>query len=565
MSKYYCNPLNISYKYQILEQNGSLRMFREAADPSLIFFKGQYFLFPSMSGGFWTSCDFVDWKFHEFINAMPVYDYAPDIQVIGDYVYFCASKNHGKCHFYRSKDPLIQPFEKIEGSFSFWDPALFYDDDGKLYLYWGCSNKEPIWGVQLDPETMRPTTRLKALISQAQDSFGHEYAWGKKPFIEGAWMTKYHDRYYLQYASPGTEYPVYNDGVYTSAHPLGPFRPAKNNPFSYKPGGFITGAGHGSTVKNHLKIRDDILEGWWHISTMHIGCHHPSERRLGLWKAGFDSDGELFCDQRYGDWPTDLSAPAFSDPPWMLLSRGKHVSVSSGTGAPYVTDENIRTWWRGDRPADGTEAARKDPEWIQVDLGKIQDIRAIQVNFADQLTNIPKPDFWPSQSRFSKRYIDMTTGYIRWILEVSKDGNDYHILTDKSNAQTDLPHDLMIYGEGLWARYIRLKILQVPYGAKPCISGLRIFGNGHGKLPEKVRGAQAQRLDDLTLAVWWEPSRDGHEILWGYSPEKLYHSWTVYDVASQEITALVKGEPVFVRVDTFNENGITHGDVIAVN
>ena len=91
------------------------------------------------------------------------------------------------------------------------------------------------------------------------------------------------------------------------------------------------------------------------------------------------------------------------------------------------------------------------------------------------------------------------------------------------------------------------------------------FGNGQGKLPEKVRGAQAQRLDDLTLAVWWEPSRDGHEILWGYSPEKLYHSWTVYDVASQEITALVKGEPVFVRVDTFNENGITHGDVIAVN
>ena len=96
--------------------------------------------------------------------------------------------------------------------------------------------------------------------------------------------------YYLQYAFPGTQYNVYGDGVYISASPLGPFKAAENNPYSYKPSGFITGAGHGSTV-------EDIREGFWHISSMRISRSHKFERRLGLWKAGFDEAGELYCDQ----------------------------------------------------------------------------------------------------------------------------------------------------------------------------------------------------------------------------------------------------------------------------
>ena len=76
---------------------------------------------------------------------------------------------------------------------------------------------------------------------------------------------------------------------------LGPFKPAGNNPYSYKPGGFITGAGHGSTL-------EDKEGRFWHTSTMRISKNHVFERRLGLWKAGIDADGELFCDQRYGDW-----------------------------------------------------------------------------------------------------------------------------------------------------------------------------------------------------------------------------------------------------------------------
>ena len=91
-------------------------------------------------------------------------------------------------------------------------------------------------------------------------------------------MTKHGGRYYLQYACPGTEFNVYADGVYVSESPLGPFAPAENNPFSMKPGGFMRGAGHGSTV-------EDKNGAWWHAATMQISMNHSFERRVGLWRA----------------------------------------------------------------------------------------------------------------------------------------------------------------------------------------------------------------------------------------------------------------------------------------
>ena len=104
-------------------------------------------------------------------------------------------------------------------------------------------------------------------------------------------MDKYHGKYYLQYACPGAEYNVYADGVYVSDSPLGPFVLAENNPYSYHPGGYMPGAGHGSTMWD----RNGNL---WHASTMRISVNHQFERRVGIWRAGFDEDGELFCNQR---------------------------------------------------------------------------------------------------------------------------------------------------------------------------------------------------------------------------------------------------------------------------
>ena len=44
--KNFCNPLNLNYRFQIKEPS-----YREAADPTVVWFKDRYYLFASMSGG----------------------------------------------------------------------------------------------------------------------------------------------------------------------------------------------------------------------------------------------------------------------------------------------------------------------------------------------------------------------------------------------------------------------------------------------------------------------------------------------------------------------------------
>ena len=118
----------------------------------------------------------------------------------------------------------------------------------------------------------------------------------KKGFIEGSWLTKHNGTYYMQYAAPGTEWDTYGDGVYTAKSPLGPYSYAANNPISYKPGGFINGAGHGSTV---------VGPGgqYWHFSTMAIAVNYKYERRIGMFPAFFDKDGMMYADSSFGDYP----------------------------------------------------------------------------------------------------------------------------------------------------------------------------------------------------------------------------------------------------------------------
>ncbi len=586
---YYCNPLNIPYKYQLIQQGGNLHVNREAADPSLVEFKGAYYLFVSMAASYFASDDLVTWTQHPLDERLPAYDYAPDVRVVGEYLYFCASKRDENCSIFRSRDPINEGFEAVAESFPFWDPNVFLDDDGRLYLYWGCSNVTPVYGIELDRETLQPIGDKVAVISARTEDIGFErtgedhiaprteeqihqlveqykaqmpdmdpaqadmiYAYlGNNPYIEGAWMTKHQGMYYLQYAAPGTQYNTYADGVYIGQSPLGPFELAKNNPFSYKPGGFITGAGHGSTL-------EDKQGRWWHASTMRISMNHQFERRIGLWKAGFDQDGELFCDQRYGDWPVNEEKAPWAAPDWMLLSYGKAVSASSGTGAQCAVDEDIRTWWTAATPTSG--------EWISIDLGMPMSVHAVQVNFADHELDLPFPaDDKVQVGQFEKRYIDPVVQRTRWLLEGSVDGETYFVIEDKSMAETDLSHDLVIREDGISCQYLKLTVLELPYGQMARVSGLRAFGTADGQKPDPCEDVEVKLFGDLDAVVTWKPlNAAGCNILWGHAPDKLYHSCIVHGKSEQAIGALVKGQSLYVRVDAFNESGITEGSVLHV-
>lgn len=601
MKTTYCNPLDLGYRYQHMKEDGKRAAHREGADPTLVRFKGRYYLFVSMSAGFWHSPDLLNWEFHANPDLL-IYDYAPDVRQIGEYLYFCASRRGVNCPILRTADPLKDDFTQVSAPFDFWDPDLFQDDDGRVYLYWGCGNTDPIYGVEMDPVTMLPIGERQELIFPRETELGFERpgengvvedredsmiyrmlkpfvdsATGElklpdnlptgggftkeklvkmfhsigKPYIEGAYMTKHGGKYYLQYACPATEYNTYSDGVYVSDRPLGPFILQESNPFSSKPGGFISGAGHGSTIA-------DEYGNYWHASTMRVSVNHAMERRVGLFPAGFDQDGVLFCNQNFADYPLRVPHGKFDaaalGPEWMLLSYRKPVFASStaeGSGAALAVDEDIRTWWSA-----GTD---EPGQWLTVDLEKISDVRAIQVNLADEALAVDLPEESYGDDRHT-RCIELEPQLSRYTIEASADGENWTLLED---AARECSNGYFEYPEGVRARFIRLTGGALPYGQTLRVSGLRVFGKGDGAKPPKA-AASARRTGDLDGVVRWGhmDSAQGCNVRYGIAPDKLYQSWLVYGADEVKLCTLMKGRDYCVRVDSFNENGITEGDVL---
>jgi hypothetical protein len=379
--------MDLNYRFQKLYGKGL--SYREAADPTMTLYKGKYILYVSHSGGYWHSDDMLNWNFIP-IKTLEIEDYAPDAITINDTTYYIGSASTMKKIYYTT-NPFEDNWKPMAETlpFAVWDPHFFRDDDGKVYLYWGCSDKVPIKVVQLDRK-MRPITEPKVVITHNPTENGWENPGefnekAKNGYNEGAWLNKYNNKYYLQYASPGTEFKVYADGVYTSDSPMGPFKYETYSPFSYKPGGFIAGAGHSSTFQ-------DKYGNYWHVSSMSISIRHMFERRLGLFPACFDKDGVLRTFTAFGDYPTIMPERKINFEKedlfrnWMLLSFNKKASASSSLDNYPVKnafDENIRTWWSANSGNAG--------EWLSVELDDHVSVNAIQVNFADNESTL-KPE-----------------------------------------------------------------------------------------------------------------------------------------------------------------------------
>ena len=78
---------------------------------------------------------------------------------------------------------------------------------------------------------------------------------------------------------------------------------------------------------------------------------------------------------------------------------------------------------------------------------------------------------------------------------------------------------------------------------------------------QKCQEFEAVREGDVDMNVSIkENGAMGYNILWGHAPEKLYHSYMVFG-NTKKVGALVKGQDYWVRVDAFNESGITEGTV----
>jgi len=539
--KTFCNPMNLNYRFQSSSRNS----YREAADPVITIYKGKYFLYASHSGGYWYSDDMQEWNFIP-IKSLPIEDYAPDVITINDTTYYMGSAMVKK-NIYYTTNPFEDNWKPMEKTLPFpvWDPHFFRDDDGRIYLYWGCSDRVPIKVVELNRK-MEPITEPKVVITHNPAENGWENPGelneiAKNGYNEGSWMTKYNNKYYLQYASPGTEFKTYGDGVYISDSPTGPFKYETYSPFSYKPGGFIASAGHSGTF-------GDKYGNYWHVSSMTIGIRHIFERRLGLFPACFDKDGGLRTFTAFGDYPTIMPGRKIDFEKeslfrgWMLLSYNKKAAASSSVEKFPVKnafDENIRSWWSASTGNAG--------EWLSVELDNKVTINAIQVNFADNEAKL-KPD-------------NKNLQYCYRIL-ASDDKKSWKVIIDKSNNTEDACHEYIELDKPVKAKYIKIENVKVPDGLFS-VYDLRIFGKKKGKTPQEVTSFSVDRnVSDMRRAsVKWtkDNSATGYVVNYGTDINKLYTSVLVYDSDSINLTGLNKGVTYYFSIDAFNESGITRG------
>ncbi|WP_111706827.1 family 43 glycosylhydrolase [Lutibacter citreus] len=543
-----CNPMDLSYRFM---PDGVSR--REAADPTVILFKDTYFLFASKSGGYWYSDDLTKWTFIE-TNEIPTEEYAPTAIVINNEVYFLAS-NGKKNTIYKSADPKTGKWEIVKDGLKvpMTDPAFFLDDDNKLFIYWGCSNKDPIYGVEIDKNSFEFIGETKELLFPNPQNFGWEIRgdYNTKtdvsPWLEGAWMNKHNGKYYLQYSAPGTLEKSYCDGVYESENPLGPFTVAKHNSFAYKPEGFACGAGHGSTF-------EDKYGNFWHVGTITISVKHKFERRIGFYPVFFDKDDVLYSNTKFGDFPMIIPKKKIESidelfPNWMLLSYNKPIEVSSeleGHPKYLATDEEIRTFWSAKTGEKGG--------WLLMDLEKDVEINAIQVNFAEQDTKL-----------FNRQ----PNIYQQFLVEYSSDKEIWKTLVDKTKSTEDAPHNYLQLKKPIKARYVKITNYHTVSG-KFAISDLRVFGNGQGNKPqfERTLVATRNKADRRQVKLNWNADKNafGYNIRYGTAPEKLYLNYQVLKVDSLTIRSLSKLQKYYFTIDTFNENGIKKGSkIIAID
>lgn len=536
----YCNPLNLNYGFSLDQSSG-----REIADPTIVLYKDNYFLFASNAGGYWHSGDLLSWKFVSGSN-LPLENPAPTAVVIGDWIYFFTSLSD---KIFRTKDPAGGKWEEYGSSIlmsMISDFAVFADTDGKVYCYYGCNNNDGVMACELDagnliksvgvPAVCDRINPLKSGRKKSTTNSGKIVSYN----LKGSWMIKYQGKYYYQCTELNNDMKSYSDFVYVSDSPKGPFTYAANNPVSFKPDGFVNGACNGTTF-------EDKYGNWWHIAILTAPSNPKFPPRLGLFPAGFDSDGNLFAKTDFGDYPMIMPNQKYSsidilNPEWSLLSDNLTAQASGSLAAKPVTfafDENIGTYWSAQTGEKG--------EWLSADFGSVCTINAFQLNFSEHKTQIIRTDNLPAH---------------QYLVEYSIDQKNWKTLSDKTSNteyQTNLYEVLRI---PVQAQYVRITNYGVPVG-NFAISGFRFFGSGTGREPKKISSFRAIRdyRDPQLIKLSWEklPNATGYNIRYGTDKEKLYHSYQVYKKNRLSIHCPDKNRIYWFQIDTFNENGITPG------
>lgn len=571
----FCNPMNLDYGWGCFQKRE--KKARTAADPVIVLFKDKYYLFTTMDiGGYRVSDDLITWKDVYFnpeihASALDIDHYvAPAVAADDNYVYFInftRDRSKKKVDVIRSADPENGKWEKCGEVRRMADPCLFIDDE-RFYFYYGLGAEQSTTFFEVNPETFEEIEGTKKVLREyitdvKECTSGYHFgrrelydeidasAWMGKfqkiPCPEGAWIVKNNDKYYLQYATPGTICNWYCDIVMESDSANGGFIEQPYNPVSLKVGGFIGGAGHSCVFK-------DKYGNWWQATSMWIGNHDESERRIGLFPVSFDAKGRMRTHTVLGDYPMLLPQKKFEPQDisafgWMLQSFNKACMASSslsGFEPEKAADENVRTWWSAESGNAG--------EHFVMNFGKKVQINSVQINFAEQDINPEAPK---------------ETDYHAYKLYTSNDGHTWKLLADKSGNKTAVPHEYLELSKPVEASYMKVENVHTPKEGKFALLDLRVFGSGYSDKPGQVKELSVKRNqeDGRYASIAWNKAfgADGYLVRFGYQPDFLNQCIQVKGNETTELLLhiLTKGVKYYYRVDTYNDSGITEGNVIS--
>lgn len=571
----FCNPMNLDYGWGCFQKRE--KKARTAADPVIVLFKDKYYLFTTMDiGGYRVSDDLITWKDVYFnpeihASALDIDHYvAPAVAADDNYVYFInftRDRSKKKVDVIRSADPENGKWEKCGEVRRMADPCLFIDD-GRFYFYYGLGAEQSTTFFEVNPETFEEIEGTKKVLREyitdvKECTSGYHFgrrelydeidasAWMGKfekiPCPEGAWIVKNNDKYYLQYATPGTICNWYCDIVMESDSANGGFVEQPYNPVSLKVGGFIGGAGHSCVFK-------DKYGNWWQVTSMWIGNHDEFERRIGLFPVSFDAKGRMRTHTVLGDYPMLLPQKKFEPQDisafgWMLQSFNKACMASSslpGFEPEKAADENVRTWWSAESGNAG--------EHFVMNFGKKVQINSVQINFAEQDINPEAPK---------------ETDYHAYKLYTSNDGHTWKLLADKSGNKTAVPHEYLELSGPVEASYMKVENVHTPKEGKFALLDLRVFGSGYSDKPGQVKELSVERNqeDERYASLAWNKvsGADGYLVRFGYQPDFLNQCIQVKgnDTTELLLHILTKGVKYYYRVDTYNDSGITEGNVIS--
>lgn len=571
----FCNPMNLDYGWGCFQKRE--KKARTAADPVIVLFKDKYYLFTTMDiGGYRVSDDLITWKDVYFnpeihASALDIDHYvAPAVAADDNYVYFInftRDRSKKKVDVIRSADPENGKWEKCGEVRRMADPCLFIDDE-RFYFYYGLGAEQSTTFFEVNPETFEEIEGTKKVLREyitdvKECTSGYHFgrrelydeidasAWMGKfqkiPCPEGAWIVKNNDKYYLQYATPGTICNWYCDIVMESNSANGGFIEQPYNPVSLKVGGFIGGAGHSCVFK-------DKYGNWWQATSMWIGNHDEFERRIGLFPVSFDAKGRMRTHTVLGDYPMLLPQKKFEPQDisafgWMLQSFNKACMASSslsGFEPEKAADENVRTWWSAESGNAG--------EHFVMNFGKKVQINSVQINFAEQDINPEAPK---------------ETDYHAYKLYTSNDGHTWKLLADKSGNKTAVPHEYLELSKPVEASYMKVENVHTPKEGKFALLDLRVFGSGYSDKPGQVKELSVKRNqeDGRYASIAWNKAfgADGYLVRFGYQPDFLNQCIQVKGNETTELLLhiLTKGVKYYYRVDTYNDSGITEGNVIS--